>query len=419
MLRSVLCHLVLVTFIALAPNAHALGLPGAQPEEVGLSSERLARATELLRAHVEKGEIAGAVGAVARHGKLVYLEAVGSQDIDAGTAMRTDSVFRIFSMAKPITAVAVMRLIERAELQLSDPVARFIPEFENIAVLMDPQNPDTSDTRPPARPITVRDLLLHTDGLSHRWSRLYRSRGVHSRKLSLAQVAANVANAPMMEDPGTHWRYGIGPTILARIVEVVSGKTYDRYLADHVFTPLGMRDSGYHLDDDQVARFASLYRTTDSGGIEWQAEDPSLPYTHPPALFDGASNMLSSASDYLRLGQMLLNGGVLDGNRVLSRKTVERMAVNHLDDELLPMQIQDSVFEGHGWGFGFGIIEDSRKPAMAVSNGEITWGGAAGTRFWVDRSEAMVVVLMVQILPYHAYALGDRFKTAVTHAIAD
>ncbi|MGI9331664.1 MAG: serine hydrolase domain-containing protein [Gammaproteobacteria bacterium] len=395
------------------------GKLNASPEDVGLSSARLARATELLRKHLDAGEIAGAVGAVARGGKVVYLETVGWQDVAAKTPMQSDTVFRIFSMTKPMTAVAAMRLVERAELQLSDPVSKYIPEFANAAVLVDSSNPDTSGTRPPSRPILVKDLLLHTDGLSHRWSKLYRMRGVHSRKLTLAEVAVNVAKAPMMEDPGTHWRYGIGPTVLARIVEVVSGKPYARYLEDEVLGPLGMSDTGYHVDTEQATRFASLYRTTDEGGIEWQPEDPSIPYTEPPALFDGASNMLSTAPDYLRLGQMLLGGGALDGTRVLSRKTIERMTVNHLPDELLPMQIQDSVFEGHGWGFGFGIIEDHRQPAMTVSNGEITWGGAAGTRFWVDPSEQMVTVLMVQILPHSAYALGDRFKTAVYHAIVD
>jgi CubicO group peptidase (beta-lactamase class C family) len=304
--------------------------PRARPDAAGLSAARLRDATDLLNRYVSEQRIAGAVAAVARRGQVAYLEAVGVQDLEMRTPMTERSLFRIYSMTKSVTAVAVMMLHEERRFALDDAVAAFIPEFKNVVVSAEP----VAAPRPPARPITVRDLLLHTSGLNHRTSEIYRREQVRTRTMSMTQFIANLVRVPLMEDPGTRYRYSESTTVLGRLVEIWSGKPFEVFLDDRIFRPLRMTDTMFWAaTPEQRTRLTTVYGPAPGGGLT-KVDVETLPFTERPALIEGAVGLLSTVPDYLRFGQMLLNKGELDGVRVLSAKTVERMTANGLSDDL-------------------------------------------------------------------------------------
>jgi CubicO group peptidase (beta-lactamase class C family) len=381
----------------------------AIPEATGMSSERLQSATAVLRQFVADHKIAGAVGAVARHGKLVYLEAVGFQDVAAKTPMTPSSLFRIYSQTKAVTAVAVMILVEEGKLRLTDPASTFLPEFKNVMV----QEGDSGATRRPSRAITIQDLLLHTSGLSHRTSDLYRKLQVRSRSIALPQFVINITRAPLLEDPGTRFRYSEATTVLGRIVEVVSGQPFDAFVTSRILKPLAMNDTMFWADGDARSRLTTVYQRGDDGNLR-PIEVEDVPFTQKPALLEGAVGLLSTAEDFVRFSQMLLNKGELTGVRVLKADTVAAMTVNALSDRIL---------QGKGGNVGWGLANvdvvvapGSRGYLNAI--GEYGWDGSVGTFFAVDPSNELVVTLMTQSVPANPDGLRQKFKAAVVAAIA-
>jgi CubicO group peptidase (beta-lactamase class C family) len=380
-------------------------LPRATPESRGMSAARLAETTALLQQFVDDGTVAGVVAGVARNGRLVYLEAVGVQDLASGTPMTDRSIFRIYSMAKPVTAVAAMMLHDEGRFRLGDPVSKYLPEFGHVRVAPEPG----VTPRPPARPVTVEDLLLHTSGLSHRTSELYRTLEVRARTITLPRFIENVTRAPLLEDPGTRFRYSEATTVVGRLVEVWSGQPFEVFLAERLFRPLGMVDTGFWADASRRSRLVQAYAPVEAGGLT-PIETETTPFTERPALIEGAVGLVSTVPDYLRFSQMLLNGGELDGVRVLRADTAARMTANGLPPEILAARGSGQT----GWGLAnVNVVLDEKAP----NAGEYSWDGTGGTIFWVDPRRALVTVLMAQIVPSNPDRLRQRFKAIVDAAV--
>ena len=369
-------------------------LPRATPESVALSTPHLRQATDLLKQFVGDRKIAGAVAAVARRGRLVYLEAVGVQSLETRTPMDARSLFRIYSMTKSVTAVAVMILHEEGRFALQDPVSKYLPQFRLVMV----RDADGA-TRAPAREITIEDLLLHTSGLSHRTSELYRRAEVRSRSITLSQFVDNIVRAGLMEDPHTAFRYSEATTVLGRLVEIWSGKPVDAFFEERILRPLKMSDTGFWTRPDQRARLTQVYATSASGLAPIEIE--TVPFTEKPTLLEGAVGLVSTVPDYLRFSQMLLNKGELDGARLLKAATVERMIVNGLPEAMTRTR------NGVGWGLA---------NVNVAANGEYGWDGTAGTIFWIDPRSETITILMTQSSPANPDGLRQKFKVLVDQA---
>ena len=400
---------LVATAAAVVSLAGEAPLPRAIPESVGLSSERLQSATAVLRQAVADHRIAGAVAGVARRGKLVYLEPVGMQDIASKTLMTDRSLFRIYSMTKAVTAVAVMMLVEENKIHLTDSASQFLPEFKNVMVQ------DSGGTpRKPSREITIRDLLLHTSGLSHRTSDLYRTLNVRSRSITLPQFVVNITRAPLMEDPGTRFRYSEATTVLGRIVEIASGQAFDAFVTNRILKPLDMNDTMFWADGTAARRLVTAYQRTGDGPLTaFETED--IPWTQKPALLEGAVGLLSTAEDFIRFGQMLLNKGELGGIRILKANTAASMTVN-----ALPAAVLQEKGGNVGWGLGnVDVVVGPGSRGYLSAIGEYGWDGSVGTFFSVDPSKDLVVVLMTQNLPANPEQLRQRFKNAVLQSIVE
>lgn len=398
---AVLCS---VALLAAAPMARQV-LPTVAPAAAGLDAAALAEATALLERFVADGKIAGAVAGVARHGKIGYLKAVGVQDIGTRAPMTERSLFRIYSMTKAVTAVAVMMLHEEGRFGLGDPVSKYLPEFDDVRVV---DRPDAAPRRP-ARPITIEDLLLHTSGLSHRTSDLYRTLGVRSRADSLPVFVGKITKAPLMEDPHTRFRYSEATTVLGRLIEIWSRQPFERFLDVRLLGPLGMRDTVFWVEGERRARLASVYGPSLTGLAPVDVEP--VPFTARPALFEGAVGLVSSVPDFLRFQQMLLDNGTLGGVRVLQAATVERITSNGL-----PADVLAARGGRMGWGLANVNVLMSADGA-GTSAGEYGWDGTVGTIFWSDPARDLAIVLMTQSVPPDPDRLRQQFKSAVMRAI--
>jgi CubicO group peptidase (beta-lactamase class C family) len=406
MRTAVLQILVASISVAIATQRE---LPRATPESAGMSSERLQAVTALLRQHVADRKISGAVAGVARRGKVVYLEPVGLQSFETKALMREDSLFRVYSMTKAVTAVAVMMLVEEGKLRLAEPASKYLPEFKHVRVQQ-----GAGPARPPARDITIQDLLLHTSGLSHRTSDLYRQLRVRSRSESLPQFITNITRAPLMEDPGTRFRYSEATTVLGRIVEVVSNRSFDAFVTERILRPLGMNDTSFWVERVAAPRLVTVYQRGQDG-VPAPFEIEEVPFTQKPALIEGAVGLVSTAIDFLRFGQMLLNKGTLDGVRLLLPATVETMTKNGLPEPIL---------QGKGGTVGWGlanvdVVVGPGSRGYLTTIGEYGWDGSAGTFFAVDPSRELVVTLMTQNLPANPDGLRQKFKAAVVESVVD
>jgi len=379
--------------------AAAPPFPRAVPDSVGLSAAKLGDAKALLLQYVDQHKIAGAVAAVARRGSLAWIAAVGVQDLSARTPMREDSIFRIYSMSKSVTAAAAMILHEQGRFSLDDPVSRYLPQFDEVRV----GGSLDATPRKPSRPITVRDLMLHTSGLEHRTSELYRRARVRARDITLPQFVANIVRVPLMEDPGTRFRYSEGTTVLGRLIEIWSGEPLDRFLEERIFAPLGMTDTGFWVPADHRSRLTTVYAPADGGLKPIEIEE--VPFTERPALLEGAVGLVSTVPDYLRFAQMLLDKGQLGGVRILRADTVEAMTRNGLSD---------AVLAARGGTMGWGLANVN----VAIDGGEYGWDGTAGTIFWNDPAREMVTILMTQSVPANPDGLRQRFKALVAHGVA-
>jgi CubicO group peptidase (beta-lactamase class C family) len=415
--RLSLVSLCIAALAAASATARAQELPRATPESVGLSSERLDEATRGLQAHVDAGDVAGVVAGVVRHGRLVYLEALGELDRERGMPMRDDALFRLYSMTRPITSLAAMILWQEDRFELDDPVSRYLPEFAGQRVFAEAADPDVAATRPRRTEMTVEHLLLHTSGLGSRGSAIYRAEQVRLRSITLPQMVSNAARVPLFEDPGTRWRYGISTTILGRLVEVWSGMPFDEFLRQRVLEPLGMTDTVFRVDPSRAHRFGPAYRPGPDGELRPHAIEV-VPFTEQPALIEGGVGLVSTVRDYLRFSQMFLNGGELDGVRVLEPDTVATMTVNRVPDALLPLGFGNPQ-PGRGWTLGFSAVMDAEVFPYPVSAGTFWWDGSSGTRFFIDPVQDMVTVIMAAASPAYGNGFREAFTAAVYAAIVD
>jgi CubicO group peptidase (beta-lactamase class C family) len=410
--------------------AQAESLPFLTPGDAGLSKERLANIGKLLSEDVGKGKLPGAVVAIARKGKLVYFEAIGFQDKPSGKAMGTDAIFRVYSMTKPWTSVAAMMLMEDGRLQLTDPVSKYLPEFKDLKVsvpVKDPGGQVTYTTVPADREPTVQDLLRHTSGIAYDFvtknapvKDAYRAAGLGALdldirdKLTPAEFTGRLAKQPLANQPGTVWEYSLSTALLGRVVEQVAGMPLSKFLDERLFKPLKMEDSGFSIAKEKAERVAQPILPYDVITIF----DPAV----RPANDLGGEGGLSTASDYIRFTQMLLNGGQLDGVRILSPTTIALMTSDHLGSRpasiVTPGQLLMGV-EGYSFGLGFMVRMQNGLAGIPGSKGEYMWGGAAGTFFWVDPKLELTAVFMSQG-PFSTRAAYRRLiKQLVYAAIPD
>lgn len=408
----------LFAFGLLSHAAVSQSFEAASPESVGVSSAGLERATESLQAHIEQGNIAGVVAAVLKDGKLIYREALGQQDIASDTPMPEDALFRIYSMTRPVTSLAAMILWEEGKFQLDDPISQYLPQFADQQVFQDAASPNMDETRPRQGDITVADLMHHTSGLGSRSSDIYVQEQVRLRSITLEQMTDNAARVPLFDDPGTRFRYGISATILGRLVEIWSGQPYDQFLEERVFGPLGMTDTVFWADPSRIDRLATVYRPDANGTLQvHQMED--IPFTEQVPLVEGGVGLLSTTLDFARFSQLFLNGGEIDGTRILKPETVELMMQNSIADELLPIG-RGGYMAASGWtlgGFAYALHPENYD--HTVSQGEVWWDGSAGTRFWIDPVNNMVTVIMAQVSPSGGNGFREDFKNRVYEALLD
>ena len=424
-MKTLAMMLAAVVALLAAPPAGAQGLPAAKPEEVGLSSERLARIGAILRNDVERGRIPGAVIMVARRGRLAHVETVGFRDKAAGAQMTRDAIFRIASMTKPMVSVAAMVLYEEGHLLMADPVSKYLPALAKRQVGIEKTDPVTGKTMfytvPAEREITVQDLLRHTSGLPYGargTSRIHAqypaSSSTTAREMTGAEFIDRLGKAPLLHQPGSNWEYGFSSDVLGRVVEVVSGKTLGQFLEERIFRPLRMPDTGFVVPSGKHARLAAGFATDPDTGKPVTLPDA----TTAPKFECGGGCAVSTAGDYVRFAQMLANRGTLDGVRLLGRKTVEYMTSDHLGPAIGPGT--DYIpGPGYGFGLGFAVRRAAGVADLNGSAGDFNWGGAYGTYFWVDPKEELVVVSMTQAPgPIRLY-YRHLIKSLVLQAIAD
>ena len=393
--------LILALLLSIAVGAQAQPLPESLPEEAGMSAARLERLGATMQRAVDEEQIPGAVVAVARNGRMVYSKAFGWQDKRRNVQMNVDSIFRIYSMTKPIVSVAAMMLIEEGRLSLHEPVSKYIPEFKEMKVGTDRVDSRTGNatfavTESP-RAITVQDLLRHTSGLTYgaftqktTVQEMYKRAGLWSQKWVLEDFVRTLARIPLQYEPGTVWEYGHSTDVLGRVVEVVSGMPLDRFLSARILQPLGMVDTGFHVPEEKHDRLAEAMPDKETG-----LTPDLIDVRQPATFFAGGHGLVSTARDYLRFSQMLANGGTLDGVRILGPRTVEYMTADHIGSDI---GRGTSYLPGPGYGFGLGF---ATRTATGMSNwpgskGEFFWGGYAGTYFWIDPAQKLAVVLMTQ-----------------------
>ena len=415
-MRIVARVLVLSLVVLATSAAWAADLTIAKPEQVGLSSERLTRITEMMKTDVEKGRMPGAIALVARKGRIVYFEAAGFRDRAAGAPLRTDDIFRIYSMTKPFTSVAVMLLRDEGRFDLSDPISKYIPQLGKLQVGVekkDAMGPVTLAMESSKRDMTIQDLLRHTSGLTYgvfgagEVKKLYGEIGVDSRDITSTELIDRLAKVPLMYQPGTTWEYGRSTDVLGRLVEVLSGKSLGQFFDERIFQPLKMTDSGFQVPAAKKDRIAQPFTIDPDTGKPIALFDP----TSAPRYESGGGGGSSTAMDYARFAQMLLNRGRLDGARLLSRKTVELMTADHLGRI-------EGPGAGYGFGLGFAVRREPGTPGVSGSLGDYTWSGFGGTAFWVDPKEELVAVWMMQA-PSQLRYYRQLFRTLVYQAIAD
>jgi len=400
------------------------GLPRARPADVGLSAAALERIGPALQAYVDSGKLPGLLAVVARHGKLAYVGTVGSMDVEHRRAMRSDAVFRIYSMTKPITSTAVMQLYERGKLRLDDPVSKYIPAFAGVKVYAGGSAAQPV-LRDPERRMTVADLLIHTAGLTYGpfgnspVDTIYRRARLFEPHWTSAQLADSLARLPLAFSPGAKWNYSFAIDVLGRIVEVVSGTTLDRYLDSALFRPLGMRMTAFHATQGMDGHIIPAYARGADGKLHAMSPLLSPEFTAEGRLLSGGGGLLSTVGDYLRFAQMLLNGGELDGNRILQRETVELMMQNHLPPDLTPIAITRDWPPGRsGFGYGGAVRVDSNS-AVPGSPGMFRWAGYGTTFFWIDPKADLIAMIWTQYLPVtEHWSLDSQFQRLVYAAVS-
>jgi CubicO group peptidase (beta-lactamase class C family) len=401
-----------------------------EPEEVGLSGERLARIDRHFARYVDDGRLAGWLALVSRKGRIAHLSTHGHRDLASGAPVEADTLWRMFSMTKPITSVAAMMLYEQGAFDLRDPIAKWIPAFASMRVYAGGPAAAPS-TRPATEPVRVWHLLTHTAGLTygfnhvHPVDEMYRNAGYEwgsPRGVDLAGAVDVWASLPLLFEPGAEWAYSVATDVLGRLVEVISGQSLDDFFAEHILGPLGMDEAAFWVPEAKAARLATLYgaHPTERTAVEINGSAA----LRPPDMLSGGGGLVATARDYHRFTQMLLNRGELDGVRILGPRTVDFMARNHLPGGVdlqafgRPLFAETS-YEGVGFGLGFSVSLDNAAAKLIGSAGEYAWGGAASTAFWVDPTEELTVVFLTQLLPSSTHPIRAQLKALVYQALVD
>ena len=404
-----------------AAASHTLDLTVVKPETVGFSSERLERLHTLIQDEVDKKQLAGAVTILARHGKVVEYRTYGKKDLASGAPITKDTIFRDYSMTKPVTGVAMMILYEEGKWQPSDPIAKYIPEFAHLKVYKGMDADGKMILVDPDHAPTMRELMTHTAGFTHGFitntpvDKMYRDANVLGSE-NLKEAIDKLAKIPLMYQPGKAWFYSISMDIQGYIVEKLSGQSLPEFMRQHIYEPLGMRDAGFYVPEDKRGRFATLYNVNAQGQLVAGAPGD---YAKQPTMASGGGGMVSTAEDYFRFASMLANGGELDGKRVLAPSTVKLMTSEHMPDELLTGEFgigMSVIRPGFGWGYDCAVIFDPEKANLSDGKGTFFWDGAAGTWFFVDPTNDIVFVAMIQrrggsdnhALEYRAHAVVDQ-----------
>ena len=399
----------------------------ARPEDLGFDAERLERVADICHWYVDEGKFAGTSVLVARRGEVVLRDDYGMADIDGGRKIAEDTIFRIFSMTKPIASVALMQLVEQGKVLLQNPVSRYIPAFSDPKVYVSGE-PTDYVTEPAEREVTIHDVLTHMAGLSMTLqvdpvAKIYAEHGIRwgGRSMDLEEYSDVIGSMPLLFQPGSRWYYSNGTDIAGRVVEVVSGQTLDVYLDENIFGPLGMVDTGFWVPEEKHERLAALYARRDRKLVPYEL-GRSNPYLKRPTMLSGAGGLVGTIDDYHRFATCLVRGGELDGARIIGRKTLEYMTTNHLPGGV-DLQTYggrsatETAMPGVGFGLGFGVVIDPPLNRSLASWGEYLWGGAASTAFWVDPREEVTVVFMTQLFPSATYPIRPQLRWVVNQAL--
>ena len=375
------------------------------PEAVGVSAERLERIRPVMQGYVDDGNLPGFLTVVARRGKIVHFETIGMRDVENKKPVEPDTIFRIYSMSKPITSVAVMMLYEEGRFQLGTPVSKFIPQFKNMKVY----NEDQTEILDAKKEITIKHLLMHTAGLTYGWGNkpvdaLYKEAKIRESGSTLVDMVEKLGKIPLVHEPGERWTYSVSTDVLGYLVEVVSGMPFEEFLQTRLFKPLGMVDTAFSVPLEKADRFAALYRHNRREGLMKRVGGEAPLAKDKLSFFpSGGGGLVSTAADYMRFSQMLLNGGELDGVRILGKKTVELMRYPHHDD---------------WFGLGFAVVTNKEPPNILESVGNFSWGGAAATTFWIDPQEELIGLLMTQLLN-NPHPFQRQFKVLTYQALTE
>lgn len=402
-----LCILSSFATTTLASDDITLGLPVVEPAKVGISTEKLGEIRTVLQGYVGKGNLPGFLTVIARKGQIVHFETIGMRDVENKKPVEPDTIFRIYSMSKPITSVAVMILFDGGKLKMDDPVEKFIPAFKNMKVF----NSEQTETHDAKTKMTIKHLLTHTSGLTYGWGnkpvdKLYGKIKVFNKGSTLAEMTEKLGDIPLVHEPGTRWTYGVSTDVLGYLVEVVSGMPFETFLQKRLFEPLGMRDTAFSVPKENVDRFAALYRPTKEGKLQLAHNAPLA--TDDLSFFpSGGGGLVSTAADYLRFCQMLLNGGELDGVRILKSETVELMRYPH-----------HQYRKNGAFGLGFHVVtrKNDDDDDAKRSSGSFSWSGAAATTFWIDPDKKLVAILMTQLLN-NRYPFHGEFRNLTYQAL--
>lgn len=406
--------------------------PNVSPAQAGFDAARLRRLDSYFERYVDDGRLPGFQLVVSRRGDVVHHHCYGKRDVEAGLAVEHDTIWRIYSMTKPITSVALMMLVEEGKLLLTDPVSTYIPSFGASRVWR-----SGSVVKPITEPVTetmlVWHLLTHTAGLTYGFlyqsavDDLYRRAGYEwgvPKDTTLAQACDAWASLPLLFQPGTEWNYSVATDVVGRLVEVISGQNLEQFFSERVFGPLGMNDTGFFAPEDKHGRLAALYQPDPATRLAKRLEMGGRAAMRRPTFLSGGGGLVSTASDYDRFMRMLANGGELDGVRLLSSRTIDQMTMNHLPGDMdlsefgRPLDAE-TTYDGVGFGLGFSVLVNPAKAKVHGSLGDFGWGGAASTTFWIDRSEELTAAFYTQLLPSSTWPIRPYFKNLVHQALVD
>ncbi len=395
----------------------------SDPGKIGFSAERLERINSLTSRYVNSGKLAGIVTCVARRGQTVHFDKAGCQDIKSRSPMELGTIFRIYSMTKPVTCAALMMLYEESLFNLRDHVSKFIPTFKEVKVMT-----EGGVLVEPLRPITIQDLMRHTAGLSYGGyedsnsavDKLYDKADLFNPGLTNQEITTRIAGLPLMFHPGEKWHYSMATDVAGHLVELLSGQPLADFMKDRIFDPLGMVDTAFLIEPEKLGRFATLYGKIPDDDLGILDEPATSEYSPPIVTHAGGHGLVSTAADYLRFAQCILNKGQLEGVRLLGPRTVALMTCNHLPADLLPIAFEGTEpMLGMGYGLGFGVMLDVAQTGFMGSVGDYSWGGHAETYFWIDPQEELVAILMAQYMPSMTYPIRQEFRTAVYQAMID